>query len=390
MPLFRTIAFAVIKLVIIFLIVHSILVEIVSNKVGTETEAGEGEGVSEAATISPGGRFLQSTIWYQTILNPYRNERPHHVTVITLPENEELGDVCQQRRFTAALLLSIARLDPAVIVIDKFYSQLGCADPNANRLLTSALAEIKTPVVIGVNSRTGQDGRLVLATKMDLGDSGKIKYGLVRINSDPRHIPIGWHALNTDSEMLKDRKSSWMPSLSVVAAQQWDPEIVRRLESKGLMERHPYTTLISQAAIPTYAASYLVASLQQPNSALRGKIVVIGDVGTSSLIGGMPAVMLQANYIESLLDSRYVAPVSGRLEFALNLSLAGVLAWVFFSTTGRRAFVFLPLSFLISWLLVYLLITFSGYYMVTWFPVGGLLGLWARHRKTVAEQRNSF
>jgi len=329
MPLFKTIALGAIKLVIIFLIVHSILVETISNRARAKSESGTGK---ESESPSLRARFLHSAIWYQTILNPYRSASSHYVAVITLDKNREpkgiFDDLCQQRRFMAALLLGLAKESPAMIVIDKSYAPNACTDLDANRILANALTNIKIPVVIGANSRKLPDENLVLTPSVNFGGSGQIRYGLLRINSDPRQIPLGWRVLNAGPEISLDTRLLWKPSLSLVAVEELDSQIVHRLESKGLLENHPYTTLLSQSEIPTYSATSLVCSgglgeqddwkncttSQQLNHKLTGRIAVIGDVGDNSLSGGLPAVMLQANYIESLLDHRYVAPVSAQWE----------------------------------------------------------------------------
>src|SRR5205807_673579 len=64
---------------------------------------------------------------------------------------------------------------------------------------------------------------------------------------------------------------------------------------------------------------------------LRHRIVVIGDLASDmrmSVIGRVPGVILQANYIESLLDQRY---------------FGGLGLWV----TGGTSFVFLLIVYMI-------------------------------------------
>jgi len=74
----------------------------------------------------------------------------------------------------------------------------------------------------------------------------------------------------------------------------------------------------------------------------------------------------------------------------INLILALGFALVFFRASPRKSFVFLPFSLLVQWILAYLAVTVYGYYMVIWFPVGGLLGLWMRHRRDSTEQKLHF
>jgi CHASE2 domain len=407
----KIIALRVLKSLIIFLIVHSILLEYVSNRVGTKTASGtqvNEETVTKTASPTLETHFLQSSIWYQSIVDPFRRAFPHYVTVITLDKKREpaeiFQDLCEQRRFMAKLVLRVAREDPAVLVIDKFYSPHACSELDANRALADALNYAKIPVIIGDASMTfpEHDQTLVLKPRMDFGSGMGIKYGLLRVDSDPRRLPLGWRVLDAGSEMEVEMKPRWMPSLSLVAAQEFDPQIARRLESKGLMENHPYTTLISESAMRTYSAIDLIcqgrsrpndnwktctALTPQQNHSLKGQIVVIGDIGKETLIGGMPGVILQANYIESLLDFRYVAPVSTRFEFSLNLVLAVGFAWIFFRTGSKKIFVLVPFSVLIPWILAYLLVTLFGYYMVIWFPAGGLFGLAMRYWRLSAERR---
>ena len=107
----------------------------------------------------------------------------------------------------------------------------------------------------------------------------------------------------------------------------------------------------------------------------------------------MPGVVLQANYIQSLLDGRYLTPVPSGRAFLLNFALALGLGWIFFKMSlPKKVFVIVPMvpfSLIIPWMLTYLLATYFGYYLAIWFPGGALIGLWAGRRQLKTLERIS-
>jgi len=179
------------------------------------------------------------------------------------------------------------------------------------------------------------------------------------------------------------------------------PEL-QRLVAKHV---HPFTSFLRESEILTYSAIQLVCdpSILQPsrwedctagavgNDAFRNHIVVIGnriaDDFHPSVIGTVPGVVLQANYIESLLDGRYFTPVPFWPAFLVNLALSLGIGWLFYrfsflgggsrNLTVLRSFVFI----FGGWILSYFLALQLGYYLVIWFPGGALVALWARKRR---------
>src|SRR5947199_105970 len=119
LPLVKTIALRVTKSLFLFVIVHSLLLEFVSDRIGGKTgsAATQSDQVAKSKQPDAGTRFLQSAIWYQTIVNGYRKPPHVFVRVVTLDRNREpneiFHDFCKQRRFMAALIISLADSKPA-------------------------------------------------------------------------------------------------------------------------------------------------------------------------------------------------------------------------------------------------------------------------------------
>jgi CHASE2 domain-containing sensor protein len=65
---------------------------------------------------------------------------------------------------------------------------------------------------------------------------------------------------------------------------------------------------------------------------LRKKIVVIGDAVSdkrNNVVGHVPGVILQANFIEALLDTRYLKGLGPRWTFVTSFTCLLTVAFIF-------------------------------------------------------------
>jgi hypothetical protein len=377
-------------------------------------------------------RFFESAFWYQALLKAGSRE-PHNrfVRIVTFSRGKEPPEVfvniCQQRVLLAKLLMKLETAGPALIVIDKYFHPGACPDLNdpGNRMLATALRASKSPVVLGLRTLDEDDldaqrplngverqalekASLVLAPRLDFGSlPPTVKYGILRVDSDTRRIPLQW-PVYSDRKELETGQAHLMESLSLVAVEQYDASSFRRPEFNALFSEglHPFTSFLSEQEIPTLSAIDLVCHTQnhQPSQwqncepddyaddLIRNHIVVVGNRVVEdfhpSVVGTVPSVVLQANYIESLLDGRYLKSLPFYFSFLANFILflgLGLpcyrgMPWERF--TPNQILVASLLFSFILWISVYFIVLHLGYYFVVWFPGAlALAALWADDRQ---------
>jgi hypothetical protein len=246
------------------------------------------------------------------------------------------------------------------------------------------------PIVIGIHAETPedlaqmQDGELtpeqkaafqkadlMLTPPISLGDSPNIAYGLMTLDEARGRIPISWKVFNPGS--VPHVRS--VKTISVLAAEAYDAsssaqDHFRTLESRGQRE-HPYTDLISSKQIPSLSAVQVLcnggysqganwracAPGKYGQSLLRGHIAVIGEYTKSDLhtspLGTVFGPVLQANYLESILDTRYTWPVNTLAAFGLGLLwFAIVLVILERSSSLLRSLLYSCAVYAIFWVII--------------------------------------
>jgi len=312
---------------------------------------------------------VENFLYWSFTHSGFRRPRSHQVVVVKLVLSELpapiFQNLCEQRRFLAALVDNLNESGPSLIVIDKYFSPDGCPNEQANSELLRAFATAskQTPIIIGSRTFTEsewalhhgtvtqEDKRrfgsacLVLAPAIDfagLTKSDQIFSGLIRLNFDVRKIPLEW--LTYPADFLG--QATPIPSLAFAAAQVRDPELVntKTIQQYVAGRHHPLTSFLEPHAIPELSAADLMCNTpaadqihlkgckkidQKLRRVLKGRVVVIGDDSeadrhpTGTPLGKVPGVLLQANYIESLLDDRYFRPMPN--SFVLGAAIFWVL-----------------------------------------------------------------
>jgi hypothetical protein len=377
-------------------------------------------------------RFFQSAFWYQTVVTAgERKPRDHFVRIVTLVRHREpdeiFYDYCKQRLLMAKLISNIQQARPAVIVVDKFFSAHSCPDPmsEGNQSFRQVLKTSSVPIVMGLQTSDPEEleaqgslettetmalkrANLVLepAFKFDAGD--QVLFGLTRLDRDTRKIPLQWYVYGSRADLSSNQAPQKLPTLSHMAAEQYDPTVFSRPDLKAVLAAgvDPFTSFLKESEIPTFAAIDLVCDPALPKPAkwedcppdrygsdlLKNHIIVVGNRTTedfhASVIGTVPGVVLQANYIESLLDDRYFKPVPFWAAFLVNALLLLLIVLIFYwamRTGNVSPETALGASLLVicsAWILTYLLTLHLGYYLVVWFPGGvALVALWAEERR---------
>lgn len=282
------------------------------------------------------------------------------------------NNVCQQRAYLAALLPAMAERQPTTIVIDKYFTNTGCNLEEPTKALQEAIARVSTrvPIVVGVTVDTrsvafAAEAPPLLVQPLAFARSPSLKEGVVNLDVVPRRIPLGW----TVRERA-DAPGEWRNSIALEAALLREPKLFEtspRLRSLKAKHDNPYASMMGERLFATLrtadilctdeatAPAFKAACAEQSRSStdpsyLRGRIAILGETGygvdshDTSVIGRVPGTVLQANYIEALLDDRYFVPVPDWINYlvgflffvALEASLQGHRSWL---SLGRVALI---------------------------------------------------
>jgi CHASE2 domain-containing sensor protein len=292
-----------------------------------------------------------------------------------------LTNVCASRAFLARLVPDLNALGAQAIVIDKYYSAAGCAEQDKNAAFIQAMDNSKIPVVVGqatdpLSGDSSAAGCLALTPKLEFSPTSKVRYGLTRIDTDVLRIPLRFQVFAEPAEngtapdgsqptqssppAPKPLPDAAGDTLSLVAAKAVDPHLESNpvLRTQLAKQADPYTTFFNLPHITALTALCSAESspradidgqpgdalckpwTRDPNNlnghqlSLNSKIVVIGDLSgldmkpfPSDLApfppGQRPGVFLQANYIQALLDHRFL------LEVPMPLTVGVVVLYVF-------------------------------------------------------------
>jgi hypothetical protein len=254
------------------------------------------------------------------------------------------------------LLQKVGELHPLMVVLDYSFSHRDC--PDATSTLQNSINSVasQVPVVFGVPSYTLQEmkdrhpdelGKIKGFTPQDqaiwisdIHAEGQHTFtGLYRLDCDTRRIPLTWPVFQKENnQWVRDPEEK--PTIAYLAATLYNPGLKNNPALKG--RDNPFTSFIPADLFhPVDFANVLNGS---PDALrLRWKIVVIGDGQQDwhdTVVGRIPGVLLQANYIESLLDDRYFRGLSAGVGATCTFICLLVIGLIFDRTTGvnRAAF----------------------------------------------------
>lgn len=342
---------------------------------------------------------LNYVAWFHSFSKAgHRPSAPHFARLLTIAHNQEPDEIltppgyCPQREFLSKLIPALRQQAVAAIVIDKFFGDKCSQTAPETVMLKKAIQTVsqEIPIVIGIHGESSQDlaqmqngkltpaqeaafqkADLILTPHVSFGDSPNITYGLMTLDADRGRIPISWKVF--DPASLSPVRS--MKTISVLAAEAYDTsssaqDSFRTLESRGVRE-HPYTDLISSGQIPTLSAAQVLCNGAYSLGAdwractpgkygqplLRGHIVVVGEYTRSDLhtspLGTIFGPVLQVNYIESMLDTRYAWPASKIAAFSLGfLWFAIIFVILECSPSWPRSLLYSGAVYAIFWVII--------------------------------------
>jgi CHASE2 domain-containing sensor protein len=295
--------------------------------------------------------------WAFSLHNLFHKELDTPVTIVYInPQTdptELLTNTCLARDFLAGLVTDVVNQGAKAIVIDKYYSYGSCSNDKKNENFRTILNENakRVPIVVGQPTKLlaytdkAKDSCLTLAEPFDFGPFSQVKYGLTRLNSDVLKIPLRWPVFK-DRAHPKDvlTADGSGDSLSLVAAENIEPGLIKdsSFQSFLALNKHPYTSFRDLPS--TTAMTVRCDAEQQPTDAdgnglpctkarnpsdgstyrkpdLKGQIVVIGDLSDQDMQPfpdankEEPGVFLQANYVKSILDQRFLREVPFFITF---------------------------------------------------------------------------
>jgi CHASE2 domain-containing sensor protein len=286
-----------------------------------------------------------------------------------------LTNTCASRAFLGRLVKDLNAMAAHVIVIDKFYTAGACAEQDKNAAFVSALESSRAPVVVGqqtygLSDSSGVPGCLALSPRLEFSNAAKVLYGLTRLNNDDLKIPLRWPVFSdpasgggsqpsAPAQQPRQLADASGDTLALVAAKVVDPNIESNPSVAKLLAKQidPYTTFLN---LPHITALTAMCSVETPPRApiegqpgdevcapwvrpldnlnggqlsLDSKIVAIGEISDGDMHEfptdlapfppkQRPGVFLHANYIQALLDHRFLE------EIPVWLTVTGLVVFV--------------------------------------------------------------
>lgn len=368
--------------------------------------------------------FNLRTVYQGLITAGPRELRPNYTVLVDInPKTDTIytnlardpGNPCGEkgtRNALARILKEINNQHPAVIVIDKFFS-VACEDKDpidtGTKNLKTALETIskETPIVIGRlgpyytgNSDSGEHGqttRILEASQPALtflqsaDNSGpRIIEGILNLDLDNRKMALKWSVQHDNTDNSKNN----FDTLSFAAVKAYYETQSAQLttqnsEIEKLLKRNknPYISFIGREKIDSIIipAGKLISNDTESAEAktipsgilttsenlyrLRGKIVIIGELDNyydkhdSVFYRKIPGVILQANYIEAMLDQRCHEPTPW-LDYIIGFIVFVVIYYCgLYSETWSELLTCLVGIFIGVFLLIYFLVALSGFYI---------------------------
>jgi class 3 adenylate cyclase/CHASE2 domain-containing sensor protein len=327
---------------------------------------------------------------YWVIFAAPENPTPQYTVMAEIDLDRDLGsvglyDLCRQRKMMTVLIRRIAAAMPSAIVIDKFYLQTECPG-DTNSALAAAMSEIsaKVPLIVGRRVLKGTS-YLQPAFLVGIPD---LKEAIVNVDPDTRKVPLEWQLFPTKSDMDRNTRLKWYPTLALKAAEVYEkdrlterhPRLAKLLNSHG---QHPYISFLEIQQFERLTVGQILCGREvQPGedatacagsprdlADLSGKIVLIGEIARdedkhTTVVGRINGLDLQANFIEALLDDRFYEGVPA-LDYVFGfLFLAGLeVILTFFRDSWIKMLAAIGLLVLAMLLLLHIVISNLHWYV---------------------------
>jgi hypothetical protein len=210
-----------------------------------------------------------------------------------------------------------------------------------------------------------------------------LKEGVINIDVDSRRLALGWTIRrNSKSE------PEWRNAIALEAARAYDSKLLTKYPSLQQLITsgdYPYLSVIPRGDFTSYLAGDILCASdeQQPGMSepcgrrksrnedlqyLRGRIAIIGEISRDmdvhfTVIGQVPGVVLQANYVEALLDERYFRPVSPWVDYLIGFLFFVAVEAALHQRSALRGLGYLIAVSAFTLLLLFLTVRHLGYYV---------------------------
>jgi hypothetical protein len=303
--------------------------------------------------------------------------------------------VCAERNFLGEALKTLSHAKVRVVVIDKKFGDSTCPkdDPGTLNLMrgVQALCAAHITLVVGrevnksARSQTPRAAAYPLYPSLAFApEAACVTEGVINTYQDQRRVALWWPNVQPVSG-----SHGAPPTLALAASLAASPSFLRNGRLAGWTPDAPvpYVSFVRRGQFDDYdiAARDLVCSgpgnlgwracedselSQKVRSLADGRIIIVGeDVAGidrhDTVVGEMPGYILQANYIESLLDDRLIRPVPESLNVLAGLVFFAAFEYIAWRHHERRLYALSLIALLVvnSGLVIYLSVTLLGYYL---------------------------
>lgn len=316
------------------------------------------------------------------------------ITTQTTPPSVTTNS-CESRSLLARVINYLNQLGAGAIVIDQYFSPEFCTEDSATAAFIAAVQHSRIPVVLGLGThalpKATSSGCLALNSPLLIPNAPHLSYGLTRLVNDDLRVPLSWPinkdpsqpvapiAVSCPYNTVADPKHDCSkppdsePSLALAAALAARPQIQNsaKLASAVQGQLYPYTTFdpdvpeenamdvvctadphspdILGKPIEPACQAWTPINRSRSSIDLRGKTVLIGNVVATDMkpfpTGDKSGLYLHANYIQSILDSRFLIAVppaitvTGLILFLFAVYLLYWIAdchpWALLSSTAQ-------------------------------------------------------
>ncbi len=376
-----------------------------------EHQHGENGGVSSSLVVATG--------FYQKLATRKRAPVVRYTSLVIIDPVRDIksvsrSNVCAERDFLARMLERLADAGVKTIVIDKYFGAETCpnGDPGTLRLLGTVdhlrkgepieagkPAHPPMSIIVGLQAVEVDEKARKLrdvtsyvqpALHFETNET-RGQQGLCNAAPDVRRLALQW-SVYPDERGAADGNVVTADTLAFAAARKHNPRLLnenRRLADLVRSGKQPYIGFLEPAQFEPYRhfASEIVcgkplASQQDwpgcfghdpvpPEVASRIVLIAEEDPADqhNTIVGRIAGYYLQANYIEAILDDRYLMPawrgVDTVFSFAILLAMELLLV-VFHDSPVRAVLSILALGGLVAFVIFEVIVNLEVYVDPAW------------------------
>ena len=376
-----------------------------------EHQHGEDDSVSSSLVVATG--------FYQKLATRKRAPVVRYTSLVIIDPVHDItsvsrSNVCAERDFLARMLERLADAGVKTIVIDKYFGAETCpnGDPGTLRLLSTIdhlrkgepyeagkQAHRPMAIVVGLQAVEVDEKARKLADVTSYvqpslrfeTSTTRDQQGLCNAAPDVRRLALQW-SVYPDERSAADGTIVSTDTLAFAAAKQYNPLLLkesRRLADLVASGKQPFIGFLEPDQFKPYRrfASEIVCGKplasqqdwpgcfgQQPvPPEVAGRIVLIAEEDSgdqhNTIVGRIPGYYLQANYIEAILDDRFLMPawrgVNTIFSFAILLVMELLLV-VFHNSPVRAVLSIFALAAVVAFVIFELIVNVEVYVDPAW------------------------